>query len=74
MKKLTMRKSLCLVALSLFMGVSSSYSREAEAVSKVDDSYKEVDGVTIKNIFEKYTKEIEPLKNGGDQKYSLIKT
>lgn len=71
MKNLTMKKSLCLVALSLFMGVSSSYSKEAEAISKVDDSYKEVDGVAIKNLFEKYAKEIEPLKNGHDQKIEL---
>ncbi|EDM26989.1 hypothetical protein LNTAR_07089 [Lentisphaera araneosa HTCC2155] len=71
MKKLTMRKSLCLVTLSLFVGMSSIYSKETESVSKVDDSFKEIDGVKIKNIFEKYAKEIEPLKNGHDQKIEL---
>ena len=54
MKKLTMRKSLYLVTLSLFVGMSSIYSKETEAISKVDDSYKEVDGVAIK-IFLKST-------------------
>ena len=71
MKYLTMRKSLCLVALSLFVGVSPIYSREADSLSKIDGSFKEVDGVKIKSFFEKYAKEIESLKNGDNQKIQL---